>query len=213
MITTRLTSADLHGELFDRTGIGRRGYDPDQVDHLIGQIRAELRRREEERDALLRDRSALEQENASLRTQLGLIDRKHLAQQINTEAIDILNSAQRQAERYYAEAEDQAQQMTRDARGHCDQILGQAHQQAQAILDEAHRTADAAGNMAATAYRAATSANGYEAHVEELERKAAYLNTHCAVMTGLLRGLFEDLARRVEQWPPDTPPTGTHGLT
>jgi hypothetical protein len=131
------------------------------------------------------------------------------AQQINSQAVNILSSAQRQAEQCYAEAEDQAQQMTREARIQCENILAQAQRQARTILDDAHRTATVAANRAATAYRATTTAEGYQAQKEELERQLAYLQTFSTVWRHQLRSLFETLSQQIEQWPPDqaTPTT------
>jgi Zn-dependent M32 family carboxypeptidase len=97
--------------------------------------------------------------------------------------------------------------MSSDARAHYNGIVAQAQQQAEAILAEAHRTATAAGNMAATAYRAASTAEDYQAQKEQLEREVAYLHTFSAAWRSQLRTLFQNLGEQVEQWPPDVPPT------
>ena len=144
----------------------------------------------------------LQQENASLRTKLGLIDTQEQGQIVSAQAVDIMNAAQRQVELYWNEAQDHCRQMTDDARGYYNGIIAQAKQQAEGILEDAHRTATAAGNMAATAYRAASTTDGYEAQKERLEREVAYLQTFSAAWRSQLRTLFQNLGEQVEQWPP-----------
>jgi DivIVA domain-containing protein len=196
---TRLSGEDLHGQLFDKTF---RGYDIAQVDGLIGRAREELYRRDREWASVAHEKGVLQQENASLRTKLGLIDTQEQGQIVSAQAVDIMNAAQRQVELYWNEAQDQCRQMTDDARGYYNGIIAQAKQQAEGILEDAHRTATAAGNMAATAYRAASTTDGYEAQKERLEREVAYLQTFSAAWRSQLRTLFQNLGEQVEQWPP-----------
>lgn len=203
---TRLSTSELYGQVFDRASLTKRGYDSEQVDRLIERVRAELQRRDQDKDSLLGERSALEQENASLRVKLGHLDANAQAQLISDQAVHMMSTAQRQVEQYWAEVESQCHQMTREARDQCEGILGQARQQAQTILDDAHRTASAAGDMAATAYRAASVGMGYETQKEEMERQLAYMQTFSTVWRSQLRNLFATLSQQVEQWPPDAPP-------
>jgi len=90
-------------------------------------------------------------------------------------------------------------------------IITQAQEQADAILANAHRTATAAANSAATAYRAASTAEGYQAQKEQLEREVAYLQTFSTAWRSQLRTLFQNLGEQVEQWPPDAPPPNRIG--
>jgi DivIVA domain-containing protein len=201
---TRLSGEDLHGQLFDRSF---RGYDCGQVDHLMAQCRDELYRRDREWEALIHERDALQQETGSLRTKLGMLDANEQAQIVQDQAVTIVSAAQRQAEQHVAEAQGQCRQMSDDARNQYYGIIAQAQQRAEIILADAHRTATAAGNMAATAYRAASAGEGYQAQKEQLEREVAYLQTFSAAWRSQLRTLFQNLGEQVEQWPPDEAPS------
>jgi DivIVA domain-containing protein len=201
---THLSGEDLHGQLFDR---GFRGYDCGQVDHLVSQCRDELYRRDREWEALIHERDSLRQESGSLRTKLGMLDANQQAQIVQDQAVTIVSAAQRQAEQHVAEAQDQCRQMSDDARNQYYGIIAQAQQQAEVILGDAHRTATAAGNMAATAYRAANAGETYHAQKEQLEREVAYLQTFSAAWRSQLRTLFQNLGEQVEQWPPDAAPS------
>jgi len=200
---TRLSGEDLHGQLFDRSF---RGYDCGQVDHTIAQCRDELYRRDRDWAALIHERDVLRQENGSLRTKLGLLDANEQARIVEDQAVSIVSAAQREAEQAVAEAQDQCRQMSDDARAHYNGIIAQAQQQAEVILGDAHRTATAAANSAATAYRAASTADSYQAQKEQLEREVAYLHTFSAAWRSQLRTLFQNLGEQIEQWPPDAPP-------
>jgi DivIVA domain-containing protein len=206
---TRLSGEDLHGHLFDRSF---RGYDCDQVDNLTTRCRDEFYRRDREWGALIHERDMLRQENGSLRTKLGLLDANEQGRIVEDQAVSIVSAAQREAEQAVAEAQDQCRQMSDDARAHYNGIVAQAQEQAEAILGDAHRTATAAGNMAATAYRAASTTEDYQAQKEQLEREVAYLHTFSAAWRSQLRTLFHNLGQQVEQWPPDVPPTEPHAL-
>jgi len=201
---TRLSGEDLHGQLFDRSF---RGYDCGQVEHLVTQCRDELYRRDLEWGALIQERDVLQQENGSLRTKLGMLDANEQAQIVQDQAVSIVCAAQRQAEQHVTEAQDQCRQMSDDARTHYYGIIAQAQQQAETILGDAHRTATAAGNMAATAYRAASAGDGYQAQKEQLEREVAYLQTFSTAWRSQLRALFQNLGEQIEQWPPDAAPS------
>jgi DivIVA domain-containing protein len=201
---TRLSGEDLHGQLFDRSF---RGYDCGQVDHLMERCRGEFYRRDREWGALIHERDALRQENGSLRTKLGMLDANEQARIVEDQAVSIVSAAQRQAEQHMAEAQDQCRQMADDARAHYNGIVTQAEQQAEAILANAHRTATAAANSAATAYRAASTTESYQAQKEQLEREVAYLHTFSNAWRAQLRTLFQNLGEQIEQWPPDAPPT------
>jgi len=200
---TRLSGEDLHGQLFDRSF---RGYDCGQVDHLVERCRDEFYRRDRDWGALIHERDMLRQENGSLRTKLGMLDANEQARIVEDQAVSIVSAAQREAEQAVAEAQDQCRQMSDDARAHYNGIIGQAQQQAEAILGDAHRTATAAANSAATAYRAASTADSYQAQKEQLERDVAYLHTFSAAWRSQLRTLFQNLGQQIEQWPPDAPP-------
>jgi DivIVA domain-containing protein len=129
---SRLSTADLYGQLFDRR---LRGYDPDAVDRLIERVRAELQRRDDEQAALV-------QENTSLRVRLGHLDAGTQAEIVTAQAVSIIKSAQRQAEHHLGETEEQCRRMTSEARAYHQEILHQAQERADAVIAAAERTAN-----------------------------------------------------------------------
>jgi cell division septum initiation protein DivIVA len=148
------------------SGLGRRGYRPEDVDRLRADVAVELERwgraYAEAQAEIQRLRDYYRQHGIDPATaqQRG----RHEAP--STEAVEIVARAQAYADQLVAEAQVQARHMHADART-----------QAEAIVGHARRTADQAGQ----AYRA-RAGEAYSPDREETERLTAWARSILATM-------------------------------
>ena len=149
---------------FTRTGLGRRGLDPDEVSDFLDQVADELARRDEREAALRADadrhKKALRAWNSE-RTRRIEPD----AHQARVDAVNLLSRAQQECDRYVRQTQDYCHSLTTQAERHADAILAEAGQQA----------ADAA-EQAAEDYRTGAGP-AYSPDVEEFRRRLAWLRT------------------------------------
>jgi DivIVA domain-containing protein len=178
-----------------RTPLGRRGYDENDVHALLNRVAAEL-------EGVLSEQSKLRNENLRLKDAMRQWhDRQsqspaaRMEVEVRHSAVQLMNQAQREADRMIAEAQNYARAMVEHARAQHDDILREGYQQAQL-----------AAELAARRYRS-EAGTGYRADVEELQRHLTWATTFLAAIDsaeGMLRaarmGLSNELHRiRQEQ--------------
>lgn len=148
------------------SGLGRRGYRPEDVDRLRNHVAAELER-------WARAYADAEEEVHRLRDyyrrqgiDTGTPNRSGHDDAVSPDAVHIMARAQAYADQLVAEAQAQARHVQADART-----------QAESIVSQARREADRAGH----AYRARVG-EAYSADREETERLAAWARSILATM-------------------------------
>jgi DivIVA domain-containing protein len=152
---------------FARTGLGRRGLDPDEVASFLDQVADELARRDEREAGL---RADAERHKRALRAWNSEHARRnapdpHEAHQARVDAVNLMSRAQQECDRYVRQTQD-----------YCHSLTTQAEQQADALLAEAHHHAAAAAEQAAHDYRTGAG-TAYSPDVEEFRRRLAWLRT------------------------------------
>ncbi|QBI56514.1 DivIVA domain-containing protein [Streptomonospora litoralis] len=157
----RLSPERIRAQEFSRTSLGRRGYNEEEVRGFIGRVAEDI--------------AASDAEKASLRAEIDRLRRRYREQNNSAaategppaDAVNLLSAAQQQADAYVAQAQE-----------YCRQLTDQARQQADDILVEARDQAGAAAEEAARGYRA-RSGSSYDADLEEMERRVAWIQTFC----------------------------------
>nr|WP_255429906.1 DivIVA domain-containing protein [Streptomonospora sp. PA3] len=157
----RLSPERVRAQEFSRTPIGRRGYNEEEVRRFIGRVAEDI--------------AASDAEKASLRAEIDRLRRRYREQNNSAaafegppaDAVNLLSAAQQQADAYVAQAQE-----------YCRQLTDQARQQAEDILVEARDQAGAAAEEAARGYRA-NAGTSYDADLEEMERRVAWIQTFC----------------------------------
>jgi DivIVA domain-containing protein len=151
------------------TGLGRRGYRPEEVHQLLARVANEVARWSE---AYAECHAEVRRLRNFYRNEGIDIDRRverrpeTADDAVSTRAIEMLAKAQAYADRVVADAQAQARNMQADARA-----------QAENIVVHARREADAAGR----AYRA-RSGSGYNPDREEVERLVAWTRSILATV-------------------------------
>ncbi len=190
----RLTPSDVHTVLFNRAGLGRRGYDEVEVDVFLERVQQELTRLISEkadlRDEVSRLRSQLSQSGAAPSV-AGTLSRE----EANLQAVRLLAAAQQTADVYVADAEKYSQRLTLDAREHCDQMVEEARRAAQLMVAEAERLAREAASDSVQGSPPASSGLTQQ----ELDQQVAYLKTFGQVVRVQLKAYLEALLRDVEE--------------
>jgi DivIVA domain-containing protein len=157
-----LTPQRVRATRFTRTGLGRRGLDPDEVDDFLDQVADELARRDEREAGLRADadrhKKALRSWNSEQARRI-----PPDAHQARVDAVNLLSRAQQECDRYVRQTQD-----------YCHSLTTQAERQADAILAEARHEAAAAADQAAHDYRTGAGA-AYSPDVEEFRRRLAWL--------------------------------------
>ncbi|MDT0301804.1 DivIVA domain-containing protein [Streptomonospora wellingtoniae] len=157
----RLSPERVRAEDFSRTPLGRRGYNEEEVRRFIGRVAEDI--------------AASDAEKASLRAEIDRLRRRYREQNNSAaategppaDAVNLLSAAQQQADAYVAQAQE-----------YCRQLTDQARQQADDILVEARDQAGVAAEEAARGYRA-SAGSSYDADLEEMERRVAWIQTFC----------------------------------
>lgn len=146
------------------SGLGRRGYRPEDVDHIRGLAATEIERWS---GAYADAESEVRRLRDYYRRQGVAIDPlTPVPPGVSTEAVQILARAQAYADQVVADAQAQARHVQADARAQAEDIIGQAR-----------RLADEAGH----AYRA-RAGHAYSADREETERLAAWARSILATV-------------------------------
>jgi cell division septum initiation protein DivIVA len=148
------------------SGLGRRGYRPEDVDQLRNQVALELERWGQ---AYADSQAEVERLREYYRRQGVDVDASPRGGQrdaVTAEAVHVMARAQAYADRLVAEAQAQARHVQADARTQAESIIGQAR-----------READRAGQ----AYRA-RAGRAYSPDREEIERLAAWARSILATM-------------------------------
>lgn len=189
-----LSPHDIRHAPLRESGLGRRGYRPEDVDRLRHQLAQEI---EQWSQAYSDSQTEVRRLRDYYRTQGVEVDRSQPrpgAGGISTEAVQLVARAQAYADRLVADAQTQARHMQSDARA-----------QAEAIVAQARREADQAGQ----AYRA-RAGQAYSADREETERLAAWARSILASMQAAQHQLAvtaEAFAMEIAKLGPPGPPS------
>lgn len=191
----RVSPADVHGMVFPRARIGRRGYDEAEVDAFLERVAAEITR-------LIREKADLRDETQRLRSLLASEEGPAAdgvpRDEATVQAVRILSTAQQTADQYVAEAESYSRSLSLEAREHCEQLVDDARRRAQVILESADRIAAAAATSARGSGTADGCVDAAEAK-QDLEEQVAYLRTFSEVCRVQLRSYLEALLQDIEQ--------------
>lgn len=151
------------------SGLGRRGYRPEEVDRLRTEVAAELdrwgRAYAEAQAEIRRLRGYFRQHGI----ELGATHRTGRHEAVSSDAVAIVARAQAYADRLIADAQVQARHVQADARS-----------QAETIVSQARRQAD----QAVQAYRS-RAGESYSPDREETERLVAWARSILATMQGV----------------------------
>ena len=138
-VPERLTPHDVREAQFGRNPIGRRGYHEDEVDEFLGRVEQEMERLARERDAAVDEARRLRNWVAALQNSDPSPSRDA---QPTLQAVEMLSSAQQQADALIADATQRARDAGVQARSLYESIIGEAHARAAQILQEAAATAE-----------------------------------------------------------------------
>lgn len=192
----RVTAADVHGVMFTRSGLGRRGYDEVEVDEFLDRVQVEIQR-------LTSEKSDLRDEAARLKRQ---VERAASAEpntpnreEAAVQAVSILSAAQQTADQYVADAENYSRRLSSDAREQSESVVAEARARAAQIIADAEQ---AAHDAAQEVMHAHASGEGVTARTkDELEEQVAYLRTFSQVCRTQLRSYLEALLEDIElEW-------------
>jgi DivIVA domain-containing protein len=163
-IAPALTPQRVRATRFTRTGLGRRGLDPDEVEDFLDLVADELARRDQREAGLRADadrhKKALRTWNSE-RAQRSTPD----AHQARVDAVNLLSRAQQECDQHVRQTQD-----------YCHSLTTQAERHASEILAEAQHEAAAAAEQAAHDYRAGAGA-AYSPDIEDFRRRLAWLRT------------------------------------
>lgn len=195
-MSRRITPADIQEVTFGRAGLGKRGYDENDVDDFLDRVRTEVTR-------LIAEKGELRDETRLLKKQLqealaADAERPPAPEEPSIQAVRILSVAQQTADQYVADAEQYSRRMTSDARERYEELVLEARDRARSILENAERlTTNAADQLAGDA----AGLNGSAKAKQELEEQVAYLRAFGEVCRVQLRSYLESLLRSIEdEW-------------
>ncbi len=158
-----LTPQGVRAATFTRTGLGRRGLDPDEVNDFLDRVAEELVRRDEREAGL---RADADRHKRALRSWNSEQARRSTPDaQARVDAVNLMSRAQQECDRYVRQTHDYCRNLTTQAERHASEILAEAQDQAAAAADRA-----------AHDYRIGAGA-GYSPDVEEFRRRLAWLRT------------------------------------
>jgi DivIVA domain-containing protein len=181
-----LTPADLQNVRFTRASMLRPGYLDTEVDRVLSRVAEELGR-------LYAEKAALRDQVRSLQAQVeGIV----IPEAPSEQAVRILSSAQQTADNYVAEAEEFSRQVTSEARAEYEEQIRRARENAGAII---HAAQEAAEKMAGSP--AASTPEGPQRSVEEMQEQIAYLKAFGQACRVQLRAYLEALLSDIEtEW-------------
>ena len=192
----RLTAADVHGVMFTRSGLGRRGYEETEVDEFLDRVQAEIQRLTAEKSDLRDEAGRLKRhlERAGSAEPQGL-NREEAAVQ----AVSVLSAAQQTADQYVADAESYSKRLSSDAREQSESLILEARMRAAQIIRDAEHAAQDAADAVMQSTASSDGAAGRTK--EELEEQVAYLRTFSQVCRTQLRSYLEALLQDIEvEW-------------
>lgn len=154
----------IRGHRFRETALGRRGYRPDEVEAFLARMAEEVQRWT---STHARDLAEINRLRGFFRNQN--IDTEPAGQRaFSNEAINMLATAQHQADQLIADAKTHARSMQTDARGQAERVVAEARREAEAA---AHSYRTRAGQQ-------------YSADREQVERLAAIARNILAAVAG-----------------------------
>jgi DivIVA domain-containing protein len=158
-----LTPQRVRAATFTRTGLGRRGLDPDEVNEFLDWVADELARRDQREAGL---RAEADRHKKALRSWNSEQARRSPPDdQARVDAVNLMSQAQQECDRYVRQTQDYCYNLTAQAERHADDILAEAQDQAAAAAEQAARD-----------YRTGAGAL-YSPDVEEFRRRLAWLRT------------------------------------
>lgn len=184
----RLTPEQIRSMTFPPARLGRRGLDEMQVRAFCFKV-------EEEIVFLLNERATLYQQAEQLRQRFRDAEDtepSYASRVAHLQAVQILASAQKTAERFVGEAQEYCRELAEDGRQRRDQMLTQARQDVAKMLELADSEARSAAAEAAVR---ATSRDQ-----DNLEEQIAYLRMFGEVYRTHLRAYLEALMRNLDEW-------------
>lgn len=184
----RLTPEQVRSMNFPQARLGRRGLDEMHVRAFCAEV-------EEEIVFLLNERATLYQQVEQLRQRFRDdedAEPSYAARVAHLQAVQILASAQKTAERSVSEAQVYCRELAENARQHRDQMLIEARQDAAKVLERADSDARSAVTDA--------TARGTTGEHEGLQEEVAYLRMFSEVYRTHLRAYLEALMRNLDEW-------------
>lgn len=185
----RLTPEQVRSMTFPLARFGRRGLDEAHVRAFCDQVGDEIVQ-------LLNERASLFQEAEQLRDLFrDTADQapEYMSGIAHMQAVQVLASAQKTAERFLGEAQEYCRDLAENARQRRDQLLAEARVSAAQVMERADSEARSAVAEAA----ARTSSNGEHGN---LQGEIAYLRTFSEVYRTHLRAYLEALLRNLDEW-------------
>lgn len=187
-IDGHLSPDEVRQTTFPPARLGRRGLDEAHVRAFCGRV-------EEEIVFLLNERAALFQQVEQLRQRFrdsADAEPEYMSGIAHLQAVQVLVSAQKTAERFVGEAQEYCRQLAENGRQHRDQLIAEARVSAARMIDEAD-------NQARTAV-AEAAARAVPGEQEDLQGEIAYLRMFSEVYRTHLRTYLEALLRNVDEW-------------
>jgi cell division septum initiation protein DivIVA len=185
----RVTPERVRSAAFTPTRLGRRGVDEAEVRSFCEWVSDGLGR-------LLNDNSMLQAEIQRLRGRLlGSSGKGAKPEDAHVQAVHLLSTAQRTADRCVADAQKYSRELAVDARMRRDEIVREAKVRASMILETAHTSASEAADTAR-----ATSDLRQASDQQEVQAELAYLRTFSEVCRTHLRAYMESLTRSIDEW-------------
>ncbi|HWC84378.1 MAG TPA: DivIVA domain-containing protein [Pseudonocardiaceae bacterium] len=176
---------------FNRTPLGRRGYDVDEVQLFLRQMAEEIAVSETEKARLRQEILRLQRWYRDHGTDV-TARRAVSAAEVRAQAVTLLSEAQLPAEAYIAQAQAYSRRVAVEAR-----------QQAEPVLSDAQQRADTAAEAAAKDYRY-HAGDHYAAELEEMERRLAWLRAFCHAIQVQLHAASDAFTAEVDK-PADLP--------
>ena len=143
----RMTATQVSRTRFNRTALGRRGYDTAEVDAFIADVARELARRFEMETSLRAEADNFKRALRDWQSRASDQRQAETMRNIDSDAVNLLSQAQQQAEGYVTQAQD-----------YCRQIIGQARGQAREVLQLAREQAEVEAERAVSGVGSATTA-------------------------------------------------------
>ncbi|KNX38424.1 DivIVA domain-containing protein [Luteipulveratus halotolerans] len=172
------------------------GYDPDEVDAFVEQLRGVL-------DAAEHERTALRADLAQARDQIGGQDND----EIRVDAVGLLSQAQLIADKCIADAETYSRDLMMTARSQYREILERAEEKAAQTAEDVEGATSAGATAAGATAAGAASADATAAEAASASGAAApepvvseveYVRTYARVAQVQLRAVLDALAEQVD---------------
>lgn len=160
-VDNRMTATQVSKTRFNRSALGRRGYDPSEVDGFISDVARELSRRFELETSLRAEADNFKRALRDWQSRTSDQRQAEAMRNIDSDAVNLLSQAQQQAEGYVTQAQD-----------YCRQIIGQARGQAREVLHLAREQAEIEAERAAEEYRR-QAGDHRDSQQEDVERQLA----------------------------------------